>query len=57
GSRDPDSGPAAFAPDVAATLSDATLLRYAHLSHFGPFQDPDTIAEDIMASFAGFGER
>jgi len=57
GSRDPKSGPAAYAPDVAAALSDASLLRYAHLSHFGPFQDPDTIAEDIMASFAGFGER
>lgn len=57
GSRDPKSGPAAFAPDVAAALSNASLLRYAHLSHFGPFQDPDTIAEDIMASFAEFGGR
>lgn len=52
GSRDPGPGPAAFAPDVAAALSDATLLRYAHLGHFGPFQDPDTIAEDVILAFA-----
>lgn len=54
GSRDPGPGPADFAPAVAAALPDATLLRYAHVGHFGPFQDPDTIADDIGAAFAPF---
>lgn len=51
GGRDQGSGPAAFAPAVADALPDATLVRYAHLGHFGPFQDPETIADDITAAF------
>lgn len=52
GARDPGPGPADFAPVVADTLPSATLWRYAHLGHFGPFQDPETIAEDATALFA-----
>ncbi len=53
GSRDASPGPADFAPAIADALGDATLVRYGHLSHFGPFQDPDTLAEDVTRSFTG----
>ncbi len=48
---DREAGPAAFAPLIADTLPQGVLRRYPHLSHFGPFQDPDTLAEDIVAAF------
>jgi len=51
GGRDQGLGPAAFAPAVVDALPDATLVRYAHLSHFGPFQDPETIAAAIATAF------
>lgn len=53
GERDASPGPADFAPDVAAALPNGELHRFAHLSHFGPFQDPDTLAADAEAHFAG----
>ncbi|CAN5235224.1 alpha/beta hydrolase [soil metagenome] len=53
GARDGDAGPARFAPEVADAIAGATLRRYAHLGHFGPFQDPDTIADDVTSFFAG----
>ena len=49
GERDPGGGPARFAPQIAEELPGGALLRYAHLDHFGPFQDPDTIAEDVLS--------
>lgn len=52
GARDGGPGPAAFAPALVDALPNATLRRYPHLSHFGPFQDPDTIAEDVGNMFA-----
>lgn len=45
-------GPADFAPDVADALPQGSLVRYAHLNHFGPFQDPDTLADDAATAFA-----
>ncbi|MGI8757568.1 MAG: alpha/beta fold hydrolase [Acidimicrobiales bacterium] len=48
GGRDDHTGPAAFAPVVAHALAHGTLRRYPHLSHFGPFQDPDTLADDTL---------
>ncbi|QXC60812.1 alpha/beta hydrolase [Aquihabitans sp. G128] len=53
GSRDRSPGPADFADHIAASLPNGTLRRYDHLGHFGPFQDPDTIAEDLTAAFLG----
>jgi pimeloyl-ACP methyl ester carboxylesterase len=45
-------GPAAFAPQVAAAFPNGRLVRYPHVGHFGPFQDPTTLAEDAVAHFA-----
>lgn len=53
GERDPAPGPADFAPAVAAALPQGSLVRYPHLGHFGPFQDPDTMADDAAVAFAG----
>ncbi len=39
--------PALLGPFVAKGLANATLLHYDHIGHFGPFEDPFTIAQDI----------
>ena len=49
GARAGAIGPAGFAPDVAAALPNGRLVEYAHLGHFGPLQDPDVIAADVIA--------
>lgn len=46
GARDPGPGPAQFAPLVAEALPNGSLRVYEHLGHFGPLQDPDTLADD-----------
>jgi pimeloyl-ACP methyl ester carboxylesterase len=51
GTREP-YGPQAFAPQVAAALPNGTARSYAHLGHFGPFEDPTTVADDALAFFA-----
>lgn len=51
GSREP-FGPQAFAPRVADALPQGTARPYAHLGHFGPLEDPTTIAADVLAFFA-----
>lgn len=56
GGRDRSPGPADFADAVAAALGDGTLRRYPHLGHFGPFQDPDLLADDVLATFAALEE-
>jgi pimeloyl-ACP methyl ester carboxylesterase len=53
GARDLGPSPAAFAPLVADALPHGEGRRYAHLDHFGPFQDPTTLAEDAVAFLAG----
>jgi pimeloyl-ACP methyl ester carboxylesterase len=39
--------PALLGPFVAKGLANATLLHYDHIGHFGPFEDPFTIAQDV----------
>lgn len=38
-----------MAPAVVAALPHARLVTYAHLGHLGPLQDPDTVADDVLA--------
>ncbi|MCU1371472.1 MAG: putative hydrolase [Ilumatobacteraceae bacterium] len=49
GERDGEFGPAAFASEITAAAPAAELRRYAELSHFGPFEDPDLIAREVAA--------
>jgi pimeloyl-ACP methyl ester carboxylesterase len=51
GGRDGPAGPAGLAGLAAEQLSRGTLLEYPHLSHFGPFQDPDGLARDVLEFF------
>lgn len=51
GARDTGPGPALFAPAVADALPNGELVRYRHLGHFGPFQDPDTVGDDVTTFF------
>ncbi len=52
GAREPGSPPARVAELAAAALPRGELVTLAHLSHFGPFEDPDTVAEDACAFLA-----
>jgi pimeloyl-ACP methyl ester carboxylesterase len=52
GLRGEGPNPARFAPAIVETMPRAWLLEYAHLDHFGPFQDPETIAEDAAAAYS-----
>lgn len=51
GGSDPSPGPADVAPAVADALAKGQLRRHPHLTHFGPFQDPDGIASDATDFF------
>ena len=51
GGRDGEFGPAAFAGAVAEAMPGGSLRVYPHVGHFGPFQDPDTFADDAIAHF------
>jgi pimeloyl-ACP methyl ester carboxylesterase len=51
GVREP-FGPQAFAPRVADALPRGSARAYAHLGHFGPLEDPTTVATDAAAHFA-----
>ncbi len=53
GGRDRGPSPAAFAPLVADALPHGEGRRYDHLDHFGPFQDPVTLADDAVAFLEG----
>ena len=44
---------AALSPRLVDALPGATLRTYAHLGHFGPLQDPDSVAADVLALTAG----
>jgi pimeloyl-ACP methyl ester carboxylesterase len=48
GERHDGFGPPLFVPPIVEALPRGELVGYAHLDHFGPFQDPDTIAEDVI---------
>lgn len=43
-------GPAILGPAVAGALPRGRLERYPTLSHFGPLQDPSTIAAAVLAA-------
>jgi pimeloyl-ACP methyl ester carboxylesterase len=47
----PGPGPAMMAGPLADALPNGRLVEYPFLGHFGPFQDPDRIAADILAAF------
>lgn len=49
GERDGEFGPAAFCAPIAAAAPAGELRRYDRLSHFGPFEDPDLIAREVIA--------
>lgn len=55
----PDSGeepgPSRFAAAVARALPRGRLIRYGHLGHLGPLQDPDAVASDVVAALLGAG--
>lgn len=51
GHRDPGPGPADFGRMSVGFLPQGTLREYPTLGHFGPFQDPDLIADDLLATF------
>ena len=42
-----------LAPGVAEALPNGRLAQYPFLGHFGPLQDPVTVAEDAIAFLAG----
>jgi pimeloyl-ACP methyl ester carboxylesterase len=46
GRREP-FGPVAFAPHVLQVLQDGTLVDRPALGHFGPLEDPASMAADI----------
>jgi pimeloyl-ACP methyl ester carboxylesterase len=37
-----------FGEPLSHAMPNARLIRYPHLGHFGPLQDPDTIGADIL---------
>lgn len=45
-------GPAVMGAPLVSALPNATLLGYEHVDHFGPLQDPWSIARDIAARAA-----
>ena len=48
-----DWGPALFAPAVVEAMPNATLQSFDRLGHFGPLQDPITIANAILERAEG----
>jgi pimeloyl-ACP methyl ester carboxylesterase len=40
-------GPVAFAPQVMTVLQDGTLVDRPHLGHFGPLEEPTSMAADV----------
>ena len=46
----PEDGPnpASFGPAIVEAMPHARLHEYRHLGHFGPLQDPVSVAEDIL---------
>ena len=47
GHDEPGPNPARLGPPLADALASGSLLRYDHIGHFGPLQDPWTIARDL----------
>ncbi len=49
----PGSNPAQLGAPIAEGLSNGRLIRYPHLDHLGPFQDPWTVARDLSEHARG----
>jgi pimeloyl-ACP methyl ester carboxylesterase len=47
GYDEPGPNPARLGPPLAEALEHGRLIRYDHIGHFGPLQDPWTVARDI----------
>ena len=52
GRDEPGPNPARLGPPLADALVHGHLIRYDHIGHFGPLQDPWTIARDLVAHVA-----
>ena len=52
GTADPGPSPSDFAPGVVAAAPGATLIAYDDMGHFGPLEDPERIAGDVLTAFA-----
>jgi len=48
-----DSVPAIFGRPIADALPDGTVASFPDLAHFGPLEDPATIAASVIAAFEG----
>ncbi|MDH4145350.1 MAG: alpha/beta hydrolase [Acidimicrobiia bacterium] len=48
-------GPGQLVDGLAAVLGQPPIVRYAHLGHFGPLQDPVSVAADVTATLAPAG--
>jgi pimeloyl-ACP methyl ester carboxylesterase len=44
--------PSMFGPAIVDAMPNARLERHPRLGHFGPLQDPDTIADAILANLS-----
>jgi pimeloyl-ACP methyl ester carboxylesterase len=53
GHDEPGSNPARMGPPLAEALLRGELIRYEHIGHFGPLQDPWTVARDIRRHIGG----
>ncbi len=53
GHEEPGPDPARLGPPLAAALSRGELIRYDHIGHFGPLQDPWSVARDIVRHVDG----
>ena len=52
GHDEPGPNPARLGPPLAAALVRGQLIRYDHIGHFGPLQDPWTVGRDIRRHIA-----
>jgi pimeloyl-ACP methyl ester carboxylesterase len=53
GHDEPGPNPSRLGPPLAEALARGQLIRYDHIGHFGPLQDPWTVARDLLAHAAG----
>ena len=48
--NEPGPNPAQFGSAAADAIPGGKLIEYPHVGHFGPFQDPETIAADVLGA-------
>lgn len=53
GHDEPGSNPSRLGPPLAEALAHGRLIRYAHIGHFGPLQDPWSVGRDIAEHVHG----